>query len=96
MNAIFRKNSDIVLIVCDITNRKSFEELTSNVVKESNKNKEIRFGIIGNKKDLFKYKEVNNKEGEEFAKDNNALFFETRAVDYESVEYFFKQHVNFI
>ena len=88
VNKIFMKNSDIALIVYDITNRESFEELTNWIysVNQSNNNKNVIFGIAANKSDLYEQKVVNKKEGEEFAKNNNTLFFETSAKDYDSVE----------
>ena len=88
INKIFMKNTDIALIVYDITNRKSFEELTNWIysVNESNNNKNVIFGIAANKSDLYEEKVIDKKEGEEFAKNNNALFFETSAKDYDSVE----------
>ena len=88
VNKIFMKNTDIALIVYDITNRKSFEELNNWIysVKESNINKNVIFGIAANKSDLYEQKVINKKEGEEFAKNNNVLFFETSAKDYDSVE----------
>ena len=88
VNKIFMKNTDIALIVYDITNRKSFEELTNWIysVNESNNNKNVIFGIAANKSDLYEEKDIDKKEGEEFAKNNNALFFETSAKDYDSVE----------
>ena len=98
INKIFMKNTDIALIVYDITNRKSFEELNNwinsvkesnikkNEVKEINNNQNVVFGIAANKSDLYEQKVVNKKEGEEFAKNNNILFFETSAKDYDSVE----------
>ena len=88
VNKIFMKNTDIALIVYDITNRKSFEELNNWIegVKEINNNKNVIFGIAANKSDLYEQKVINKKEGEEFAKNNNALFFETSAKDYDSVE----------
>ena len=88
INKIFMKNTDIALIVYDITNRKSFEELNNWIysVKESNINKNVIFGIAANKSDLYEQKVVNKKEGEEFAENNNTLFFETSAKDYDSVE----------
>ena len=91
VNKIFMKNTDIALIVYDITNRKSFEELNNWIkgVKEINNNKNVIFGIAANKSDLYEQRVVNKKEGEEFAKNNNALFFETSAKDYDSVEYVF-------
>ena len=88
INKIFMKNTDIALIVYDITNKKSFEELSDwiNSVNQSNNNKNVIFGIAANKSDLYEQKVINKKEGEEFAKNNNALFFETSAKDYDSVE----------
>ena len=88
INKIFMKNTDIALIVYDITNRKSFEELTNWIysVNESNNNKNVIFGIAANKSDLYEQKVIDKKEGEEFAKNNNTLFFETSAKDYDSVE----------
>ncbi len=88
INKIFMKNTDIALIVYDITNRKSFEELIEwvKIVNEINPNKNVIFGFAANKSDLFEQKVINKKEGEEFAKNNNALFFETSAKDYDSVE----------
>ena len=82
------KNTDIALIVYDITKRESFEELKTwiNNVKESNTNKNVIYGIAANKSDLYEQKVVDKKEGEEFAKNNKALFFETSAKDYDSVE----------
>ena len=88
VNKIFMKNTDIALIVYDITNRKSFEELNNWIkgVKEINNNQNVIFGIAANKSDLYEQKVINKKEGEEFAKNNKALFFETSAKDYDSVE----------
>ena len=88
INKIFMKNTDIALIVYDITNRESFKELSDWIkgVKEINNNKNVIFGIAANKSDLYEQRVVNKKEGEEFAKNNNALFFETSAKDYDSVE----------
>ena len=88
VNKIFMKNTDIALIIYDITNRKSFEELTNWIysVNQSNNNKNVIFGIAANKSDLYEQKVVNKKEGEKFAEDNDALFFETSAKDYDSVE----------
>ena len=54
VNKIFLKNSDIVILVYDITNNKSFEELQYwyNQVKEFNLNSETIFAVVGNKNDL--------------------------------------------
>ncbi len=88
VNKIFMKNSDIALIVYDITNRDSFTEVADWIegVKDINKNKKVIFGIAANKSDLYEQRVVKKNEGEELAKNNNALFFETSAKDYDSVE----------
>ena len=77
---IFIKDSKIVIIVYDITNRKSFEEVDFWVkcVKEILGNTPI-FGLAGNKKDLFQVEEVDEEEGENKAKEINALFKLTSA-----------------
>ena len=51
---IFFKNSKIVILVYDITNKKSFTELENwhKQVKES-LGDNIVLGVLGNKKDLF-------------------------------------------
>ena len=81
-------NSKIALIIYDITERNSFEQLNYWIdeVIDINKDEEIIIGIAANKNDLFEYQEVDTKEGKKFANDNNCLFFETSAKDYESIE----------
>ena len=89
-NQIFMQNKDIALLIYDITDRRSFEKLNywKQTVKKINKinNKEVLFGVIGNKNDLDEEREIDEEEGKKFAKDNNALFFEISAKDYENVE----------
>jgi small GTP-binding protein len=81
------RNIDIALLIYDITNRRSFKELNYWIqeVKEMN-NKKILFVVIGNKCDLYEERVIEEEEGKKFANNNNALFFETSAEDYESVE----------
>ena len=88
VNKIFIKNCKIVLIVYNITDWSQFEELNYwiNTVKEENKDKEVIIGIAVNKSDLFEQKVVDTEEGKKFADENNCLFFETSALDYESTE----------
>ena len=52
-------------------------------------NKEVLFGVIGNKNDLDEEREIDEEEGKKFAKDNNALFFEISIKDYKTVENIF-------
>ena len=83
---IFMTHSKIALIVYDITNRSSFEELNYYIKEFKKLNEEPIICIAANKCDLFECQEVNREEGEEFAKDNNCLFYETSAIDHEMIE----------
>ena len=87
VNKIYMRNIDIALLIYDVTNRRSFEELNYwiQTVKEESY-KEVFFGVIGNKNDLYQERVIEEEEGKKFANNNNALFFETSAKDLESVE----------
>ena len=90
-NKIFMKNTNIALIVYDITNRESFENLNEfykELISINTKDKMI-IGITANKSDLYENSEVNKEEGEEYAKKIKALFFESTATDHENVEKIF-------
>ena len=81
VNSIFYKEAYVCLIVYDITKENTFQSIKKfwyNSVKE-NANKELTFGIAGNKIDLYSKEEVNEKEVKEFCKEINALFFKTSA-----------------
>ena len=87
VSKIFMKNAKIAIIVYSIIDKKSFENLNHwlEMVNKSNKNQEVIIGIVANKSDLFENQIVSKEEGEKFAKDNNVLFFETSAKDYNSI-----------
>ena len=88
VNKIFMKNTKIAIFVYDITNRASFEEIPKwiETVNQSNPNNNIIFGLAANKSDLYENQEIKKKEGCDFAKNHNLLFFETSAKDYDSIE----------
>ena len=90
VNKIFIKNSKIALLVYDITNRNSFEQIEYwyNIIKEMNAFPVI-FGVIANKIDLYKNQIISKEEGENYAKKINALFFETSAMEYDSINQVF-------
>ena len=92
-NKIFMKNTDIALIVYDITNKETFEKVNHwiNLVKEVNGNRNLIIGIAANKSDLYENTEVNREEGEEYAKKINALYFESTATDHENVVNIFEE-----
>ena len=76
VNKIFMKNTDIALIVYDITNRETFQELTGwiNNVKEINQSSDIILSIIANKSDLYEERNISEEEGKKFAADNHSFF----------------------
>ena len=87
VNKIFMKNTDIALIVYDMTNRETFQELTGWIknVKEINQSSDIILSIIANKSDLYEKRNISEEEGKKFAADNHSFFFETSAFDYDSI-----------
>lgn len=78
---LFYKESKIAILVYDISDRKSFDELKKywfNEIKEFRK--DIILGIAGNKSDLIDKEEVNEDEARKFAKEINAIFRLTSAL----------------
>ena len=73
------RNSSIVFIVFDITNRKTFESIQKwiELIKSIEKNNILV--LIGNKEDLKEKREVEKKEGEDLAKENEMSYFELSA-----------------
>ena len=73
------RNSSIVFIVFDITNRKTFESIPKwiELIKSIEKNNILV--LIGNKEDLKEKREVEKKEGEDLAKENEMHYYELSA-----------------
>jgi Ras-related protein Rab-1A len=86
VNKIYMNQAKIALIVYDMTDQNSFNNLKNwyQELKDKNDSVEI-IGVIANKSDLYEDKVIDKEEGENYAKSINALFFETSAMDYESV-----------
>ena len=92
-NKIFMKNTNIALMVYDITNRDSFDNLNQfyeELISINTENKMI-IGVTANKSDLYEDACVNKEEGEEYAKTIKASFFESTATDHENVENIFNE-----
>ena len=76
----YYKNSVCALIVYDISNRSSFENVISWIEDcKGQSPKSIFIILVGNKNDLENERQVSYEEGLEFAKNNNIVFFETSA-----------------
>ena len=80
IQASYYKGANGILVVYDITNKESFENLSSWLIEiEKNGNKNVYKFLIGNKNDLEDQRVVTKEEGEEFASINGMDFFETSA-----------------
>ena len=90
IQASYYKGASGILVVYDITNKESFEHLSSWLIEiEKNGNKNVYKFLIGNKADLEENREITKEEGEEFASVNGMDFFETSAkTDYQVQEAF--------
>ena len=87
VNSIFLKGSNMIVMVYDITNKQSFEEMKNYWYKTIIDNSSINpiIGIAANKSDLYEKEEVNKDEGYNYANDINAIFKETSALSFDSI-----------
>lgn len=77
---VFYRDASIGILVYDITNEKSYEELNfwMNQLKK-NASKDIIIGICGNKSDLYLKEKVDEEKARKFADSNNCEFTLTSA-----------------
>ncbi|KAJ3430351.1 ras and ef-hand domain-containing protein [Anaeramoeba flamelloides] len=86
------RNSSMAIIVCDITNPESFENIdywydqVKNVSSE-----EIIFFLVANKTDLAKERKVSNETLEKKAKENDFHFIETSAKTGNNIKSLFRK-----
>ena len=93
----YYKNTACAIIVYEISNKKSFENISSWIEECKNTApKSILMVLVGNKCDLEDNREVTEEEGREFAEKNGMLFFETSAKTGKNVEELFKESVKVI
>ena len=78
---IFYKDAQVIFLVYDITDAKSFNELKSywHGVVKANGDSDAIIAIVANKNDLYDHAQVQNEEGEEFARSIGAIFQSTSA-----------------
>ena len=80
LSKVIMNGSKIVVLVYDVTNKKTFEELNFWVKSvEEVLGKDPILGIAANKIDLFEEQVVEKEEGEKYANDIGASFAETSA-----------------
>jgi small GTP-binding protein len=75
LTQLFFRGAEIIILVYDITSRKTFESLDEwYEISEDTINNEHIYGIVGNKNDLFVNAEITEEEGDNYAKSKNAKF----------------------
>ena len=93
VNKIFYSDANIVILVYDVTNKKSFLELKNywydQILNKGEKN--IIFGIAGNKSDLMLNEEINEEEVRKWANEINAIFYLTSAKNKNGIEELFNE-----
>ena len=84
---IYYKGKNGILVVYDITNRQSFDDINfwlNDIEKIANKNT-VKL-LVGNKCDLENEREVTFQEGKDFADNNGMKFIETSAKTNQNVD----------
>ena len=95
ITASYYRGGNGVLVVYDITDRDSFENLNSWLIEiEKNANKNVYKLLIGNKSDLEEKRKVTYQEGKDFATSNGMQFMETSAKTASKVQEAFELLTN--
>ncbi len=77
---MYTRDANIILLVYDITNKESFENLYAWLKDLTNINiNEVIICIVGNKIDLNEKREVSNEEGQKYAQEHDFIFQEVSA-----------------
>ena len=92
----FYKDSYVIILVYDITNRESFENLKvvwyEDLLKYNEKYTIL--AVVGNKSDLYENEKVSEEEGRNYAKEINAIFMLVSAKNGDNINNLFKDIVN--
>ena len=83
----FIKDSNVIIIMYDITNKDSFKGLsTFNEVIKNYWDKNKKVILLGNKSDLEKERKVSFEEGKYLAKLNNFIFMEVSCLENRNIK----------
>ena len=98
VNRIFYKNARAVLMVYDITQRKTFDVIKKYWVEQAKTCAclNVVLGVLGNKSDLFENEEVTEEEAKEFAESIGAFFMLTSAKHGTGIHEAFKEAAEMI
>lgn len=92
MRTHFYQGADGVMLVFDLTNQKSFDDIVdwyNDIKHHANKKYRIAGFVIGNKKDLVDKRVIRREDGVELADKLNLEYIETSALTGENIEYAF-------
>ena len=98
ISEILLKETNVIILVYDICNINSFENLNNWIIqiknmKNYNKNSVIM--LVGNKNDL-ENREVHYSEAEKISRDNKTLFMEISSINKNNVDYLFEKIIDII
>ena len=87
INEIFYKQANGILLVYDVTNSYSFDEIQDYYCKkiEDNCNKDIKVILLGNKSDLENERQIQPEEGATFDAKKGFMFMETSCLKNKNV-----------
>lgn len=88
LHRLYYRNTNAVIIVYDVTNEESFEEVVSYWIDEVKNNPTIRQPfvlLVGTRKDLFQQRSVAKSEVQDVANAEKIMFFEVSAKTGENV-----------
>ena len=95
LNKIFIKDAKIIILVYDITEKKSFDEICNfwykDIISQLDNIDKLIIGIVGNKSDLYQKQEVDLNDAKNYADSINAIFKETSAKDEECINELFEE-----
>ena len=86
INKSFLQKLDGVILVYDITDLESFQNMKGWIDLVKDYKDKIPTIIVGNKTDKEDNRKVSEEEGENLAKENNVHFFETSALNGDNIE----------
>ena len=93
----YYKASAVAMVVYDITSEESFQNIQS-WIKDCKDlaPKTVQLILIGNKSDLEENRVITKERGEELARENRMLFFETSALNGNGVEEAFQKSIELV
>ena len=87
---LFYKDTQVICLVYEITNKNSFEEIKKYWYKESIENSNAKyFFVVANKSDLYENEQVTDEEGKKFAKQIKGIFKSTSALSNNGISRLF-------